>query len=123
MEVEKVVYCQKCGTKNPDDANVCKKCKTKLYPLGKAVESEAKTCFGPRKERERHQEECFGLPGGGAIFAVLIGAIIIIVGLSSLLSNVFKWNIELWGAIWPLFIIIVGALIIAGAAYGLSRRK
>lgn len=117
----KLVYCHKCGTKNPDDAKVCKKCGAKLYPFDKIYEREVKTCFGPEKNRE--DEECFGLPHGGAIVAVIIGVIIIIAGLSSLLGNLFHWNVDVWNSVWPLLIILVGILIIAGAVYGLSRKN
>ncbi len=117
----KLVYCQKCGTKNSDDAKICKKCGAKLYPFDKAVEHEVRGCFGP--ERKREQDECFGLPHGGAIAAVIIGAIIVIVGVSSLLSNVFHWTVDIWNSVWPLLIIVIGILIVAGAVYGLSRRK
>ena len=118
-----MVYCQKCGTKNPDKAKVCKKCEANLYPLDKAVETQVKTCFGPREGRQGPENECFGLPHGGVIAGVIFGAIIIIVGLSSLLSNVFKWNIEVWNSLWPLLIIVIGVLIVAGAIYGMSRKS
>ncbi|MEM4201592.1 MAG: DUF5668 domain-containing protein [Candidatus Hadarchaeum sp.] len=49
--------------------------------------------------------------------------IIIIAGVTSLLNNLFKWNIDVWNSVWPALIIIVGILIIAGAIYGLSQRK
>lgn len=78
------------------------------------------TCFGPKRE---HEDECFGLPHGGIIVAVIIGVIIIIAGLTSLLNNIFKWDIDVWSSVWPTLIIIVGILIIAGAVYGLSQRK
>jgi len=116
----KLVYCHKCGAKNTDDAKVCKKCKAKLYPFDKAMEREVKGCFGEKKKEE---DECFGLPHGGAIAGVVIGAIIIIAGISSLLSNVLHLNIEVWNSIWPSLIILVGILIIAGAVYGLSRKN
>ena len=57
------------------------------------------------------------------IAGVIIGAIIIIFGLSSLLSNVFRWNIEVWNALWPLLIIVIGILIVSGAVYRMSRRS
>lgn len=64
---------------------------------------------------ERTRDECFGLPRGGAIFGLFIGLIIIIVGLQQL----FGWEID----VGPFAIIIVGILFVAGAIYGLSRRK
>jgi hypothetical protein len=69
-------------------------------------------CFGPR---ERREDECFGLPRGGAIFGLLIGAMIIILGLQQL----FGWDIE----IGPFAIIAVGILIIAGAIYSFTRKS
>lgn len=120
-----LVYCPKCGTKNPDDAEVCKKCGERLYPpLEKKIERGVhQACFGPRKRRERYVEECFGLPRGGAIFGILVGAIIIIVGLLYRLGQYLGWTIEFWSTLWPLLIIAVGILILAGAVYGLSRRR
>ncbi|MGC8817104.1 MAG: zinc ribbon domain-containing protein [Candidatus Hadarchaeum sp.] len=113
-----LVYCHKCGTKNPDDAEVCKKCGARLYVTGRGAER--RTCFGPERE---HEEECFGLPHGGVIVAVIIGTIIIIAGLTSLLNNLFKWNVDVWNSVWPVLIMIIGILIIAGAIYGLSQRR
>jgi len=69
------------------------------------------------------EEECFGLPRGGAIFGVMIGAVIIIVGLLYLLGQIFDWEVNVWETLWPLLMIVVGILILAGAAYGLSRRR
>ena len=122
MEAIKLVYCQKCGTKNRENAKVCKECEAKLYPMDKTIETQARTCFGPREERRRPEDECFGLPHGGVIVGVIIGAIIIIVGVSTLLSNVFGWNVEVWNTFWPLLIIVIGILILAGAIYGVTRR-
>lgn len=120
-----MVYCSKCGAKNKADTKICAKCGESLYPpsVGKEIERRAETCFGPRKRREKHVEECFGLPRGGAIFGILVGAIIIIVGLLYLLGQYLGWTIEFWSTLWPLIIIAVGILIFAGAVYGLSRRR
>ncbi|MEM2890635.1 MAG: DUF5668 domain-containing protein [Candidatus Hadarchaeum sp.] len=54
---------------------------------------------------------------------MIVGLIIIIAGVTSLLNNLFKWNIDVWNSVWPALVIIVGILIIAGAVYGLSQRK
>ena len=61
------------------------------------------------------RDECFGLPHGGAIFGLFIGAIIIFWGLSSLLG----WHIE----IGTFAIIAFGLLIVAGAIYSLTRKR
>ena len=63
---------------------------------------------------KRVENECFGLPKGGAILGLLIGIIIIFVGLQQVLG----WQID----VGPFVTIIVGGLFIAGAIYGLIRR-
>ena len=63
----------------------------------------------------RKHEECFGLPGGNAIFGLFIGLIIIIWGLSEL----GYITIELW----PAIIVIFGILVVIGALYGLTRNR
>jgi tetrahydromethanopterin S-methyltransferase subunit E len=68
-----------------------------------------------RRDRPRRDDECFGLPYGGAIVGLFFGAIIILYGLSS----VFGWSID-FGS-WA--VILFGVLIVAGAVYGLTRRN
>jgi len=106
-----MVTCSKCGTKNIDDAKFCVNCGATLYML----EDENKrggNCFG--QQGRRPQDECFGLPHGGAIIGLFFGLMIIIFGL----GNLFGWRID-WG---PLAMIAFGVLIVVGAIYGLSRK-
>ncbi len=104
-----MVYCTKCGAKNEEDAAVCVKCGAPLH----------KVPTPPwRRERKRAEEECFGLPHGGAIAGLVIGLIIIFVGFSWLISRVAGIEIE----VWPIIVIIFGILILAGALYGLRSR-
>jgi hypothetical protein len=107
MVKKKMVYCTKCGTKNEDDATVCVKCKQPL------VSSQPIK----RYERRRREDECFGLPHGGAIVGLIIGGIIILWGVSALTDIPFE------DYFWPLIIIIFGILIVAGALYKYSRRS
>jgi len=106
-----MVYCTKCGTKNEDTALVCVKCGASL---------ETGTYVSRRYERKRVEEECFGLPHGGAILGIAIGVIILLWG--------FFWLAQQTGLItqtpelWPIAIIIFGILILLGALYRLSRR-
>lgn len=101
-----MVYCTKCGAKNEEDAAVCVKCGAPLvaYPPWR------------RARRQRPEEECFGLPHGGAIVGLVIGVIIILIGLASLSG------IDFGRYIWPLIIIVFGILILAGALFRYSRR-
>ena len=100
-----MVYCTKCGTQNEEDAAVCSKCGASL------VARPAR-----RLERRRAEEECFGLPHGGAIVGLIIGIIIIIVGIS-LLAEI---NIERY--VGPFVVIVIGILIVVGVLYGYRRR-
>lgn len=124
-----MVYCSKCGEKNSEDGKYCIKCGANLEGLQeknleenfeKSIEKSAEQ-FGERMEKwgedfgKRAENECFGLPRGGAIFGLFIGIIIIIVGL----QQVFEWNID----VGPFAIIIVGLLFAVGAIYGLTRRR
>jgi divalent metal cation (Fe/Co/Zn/Cd) transporter len=66
--------------------------------------------------------ECFGLPNGGMIAALVFGAIIIIAGLGLFLQSTgYIANFDFWNLFWPLIIIIFGILIFAGALY--RRRR
>lgn len=108
-----MVYCVKCGAKNPDDAKTCSQCGAPLYALNEDRHRKHKDeCFGGE------ETECFGIPKGGAVLGLAIGIIIIIAGLSMLLNELFGISIP-W---WPFMIIIFGVLIIIGAAYGLTRK-
>ena len=107
-----MVYCTKCGAKNPDDAQVCTQCGAALYPGAPPTR---------RYERRKHEEECFGIPRGGSIVGLAIGAIIILWGVIWLLQQAkVEWAQTL--EIGPFAALIFGALIVIGAFYALSRR-
>jgi hypothetical protein len=121
-----MVYCTKCGTKNKEGAEHCVKCGADLeVTWDKRLEKRAEDWgeeFGRRAEEwgeqfgKRVEDECFGLPHGGAIVGLIIGAIIVLLGLSWLAGT--NW----WRFIWPLLVIAFGLVIVAGALYGLRRR-
>lgn len=105
-----MVYCTKCGAKNPDDAKVCAQCGVSLYPI--------------REERERYyrryERECFGIPHGGTIVGLAIGIIIVIAGLLWFLQQAKLITSEV--SVLPFAAIIFGVLIIIGALFGMRRR-
>lgn len=119
-----MVYCIKCGAKNEEGTKYCAKCGANVEVSQeegweRRVDEWGEE-FGKRAEEwgedfgKKVENECFGLPRGGAIFGLFIGIIIIIFGL----QQIFGLDIELG----PFIIIIIGILILAGAIYGLSRR-
>jgi uncharacterized membrane protein YvbJ len=103
-----MVYCTKCGTKNPDDARVCSQCGSSLYAVG------------DRDYYRRVEKECFGIPRGSTIVGLAFGAFIIFWGLVWILqqTNVISQEVS----VWPFAIIILGVLIVVGALYGMRRR-
>lgn len=106
-----MVYCTKCGAKNEDDALVCVKCGASL---------EIEKYPARRYERKRYEEECFGIPHGGTVVALVIGIIIALAGFIWLLqqADVIPQTVE----IWPFVVVIFGILIIIGALYRYGRR-
>jgi uncharacterized membrane protein YvbJ len=104
-----MVYCTKCGAKNPDDAKVCSQCGSPL----KAV--------GDREYYRRMEDECFGIPHGGAIVGVAIGAIILIWGVILILQElkIVPSAVD-W---WPIALMVIGVLFIIAAIYRLQRRR
>ncbi len=110
-----MVYCTKCGTKNEEGSSHCTKCGADLK-VSREERFERRMEEWGEQFGKRVEDECFGLPYGGAIAGLIIGAIIIFVGLSWLAG------VD-WGRyFWPLVVIVFGILIVAGALYGLRRR-
>jgi len=108
-----MVYCVKCGAKNEDDAVVCVKC-------GASLQTGA--YLSRRYERRHAEEECFGIPRGGAVVGLIFGVIIVVFGLTLFLNRVYGWSIDIWGIMWPLIVIIFGILVLLGALYRFRRR-
>lgn len=107
-----MVHCSKCGTKNEEDAKYCSKCGENLV-----------TPPTERRERRRVEDECFGLPHGGAIIGVVISIIIILSGISQIpgIKTMYA-PIQSSDYIGPIAAILFGALILAGSLYKFSRR-
>jgi len=109
-----MVYCAKCGAQNKDEAKFCINCGAALYPE-KKIEKREETCFG--EPEKRMEEGCFGLPYGGVIVGIVAGVFIILLGL----AIAFGQDVGRWAG--PFILIVVGLLIVAGALYGLRRRR
>jgi len=111
-----MVNCQKCGAKNAEDSDFCTKCGARVQlakpkAAAKGEEIGAKAEEWGRRMGERAEQECFGLPGGGAICGAIFGLLIILLGL----SIVFAW--PFWYLIGPLMVIIIGLLIVVASIY------
>jgi uncharacterized membrane protein YvbJ len=106
-----MAYCQKCGTKNEDDAVYCSKCGAPLDITRRD------------REKDRCEEECAGGKGGRG-WAIFWGVIIVLVGLFIIIEVVFKnmlhmtmFNSEWYGwivaAVIGLFIVIFGIRVLS----------
>jgi uncharacterized membrane protein YvbJ len=109
-----MAYCQKCGTKNEDDAEFCKKCGASLDISKKEHEKEWD---------KRCEDECAGGKGGRG-WAIFWGVIIVLVGLFIIIEVVLKnmlniqiFRSEMYGwivaAVIGIFIIIFGLRILS----------
>ena len=99
-----MVYCVKCGAKNPDDAAICAQC--------------GRTLTGVERERTRHEGEmCFGMPSHWG--SVLVGLFIVILGLAFFYRQLVPSIGDLF---WPMILIFFGIAILLGGIYRSSRR-
>jgi len=113
-----MTYCQKCGTKNEDDAGYCKKCGASLDVSKKEQEQEW---------NRRCEDECAGGKGGRG-WAIFWGVIIVLVGLLIIFEVIIKglartyhqldWvnSVEfgwIFAAVIAIFIIIFGLRILS----------
>ena len=107
-----MVYCTKCGARNEDTAVTCVSCGASL---------QTGTSVSRRYERRRAEDECFGLPHGGAIAGLVIGVLILFWGfiMFAQQTNLITQEVN----IWPIALVIFGVLIVVGAVYGMSRRR
>ena len=122
-----MVYCTRCGFRNLDEAKYCSKCGADLeVPQEESWDERVEKWgeeFGKQMEEwgedfgKRVEEECFGLPYGGVIVGILFGLFLIIIGLA-LFSG-----LDIGQRIGPSIAIVIGILIVAGAIYGLTRRR
>lgn len=117
-----MVYCQKCGTKNDDDATFCKKCGNDLA--------------APRRYHHRNNEcedrcgddECSDKrhPGAWSNFWMIILALIAIGIVISLLTRLFPSDLPNWFRnfeFWDIIPLLIGLVIVLFIIYMVSRPK
>lgn len=61
---------------------------------------------------EDARDYCFGA-SSSTTWGILIGIFIILMGVTSLLGDVYEW--ASWDRLWPVFVIGIGLLILANA--------
>lgn len=73
------------------------------------------------RKRDKEADECFGLPNGGAIAGLIFGTLIVLYGVSWYLG--YDLSLFWTSTAGPFIVIAIGLLILAGAIYGLTRRR
>ena len=107
-----MVYCSKCGTQNADDARMCVNCGSPLY--GAAAENR------PYWSHRHHDYESYGYHRrNGARGALIAGLILVFLGFSFLLAQVYGVN-GLW---WPMLLVLLGIFVILRLAWTRGRRQ
>ena len=89
-----MVYCTNCGEKNEEGTEYCVKCGASL--TGRV-----------RRSRRYDREMCFGVPMEGSTWGLIIGALIVLWGVSELMGV----NIN----VAAVFAVVFGALIVINA--------
>ena len=115
-----MVYCTKCSTQNEEDSEYCIECGASLK-VSREKSWESRVDEWGEEIGRRAEKECFGFPHGGAILGLIFGTFVIIVGISLALGVNVGLVFVRWGG--ALLAISIGILMIAGAIYGLSRRR
>jgi len=110
-EEDAMVYCTKCGTKNADDAAMCVNCGAALN--GTSTEE------GPYWRHGRYRDEYGYHRKSGAFAGIVIGMIILLIGFSFLVRELYNISIP-W---FEVLLILLGIYIIARALTGWGRRR
>jgi hypothetical protein len=97
-----MVYCTKCGESNEEGTEYCVKC-------GASLTSRSTVYRRSRYDREM----CFGVPMSGSLWGLLIGAMIVLWGLSELVGISFN--------VAAIFAVVLGAIIVINALREPSR--
>jgi uncharacterized membrane protein YvbJ len=95
-----MVYCTKCGYRNPNDSKHCGQCGVTLEFIQRAR---------GKILRKESEAECFGMQWSGTEWGLLSGIIIILLGILWLLERYLPLS---WGNIWGLLVIAFGVIIL-----------
>ncbi|MGA2572915.1 MAG: zinc ribbon domain-containing protein [Candidatus Methanomethylicaceae archaeon] len=95
-----MVFCRNCGSQNEDGAAFCKNCGARISPVD--------------SRESRHEARMYWRLRVGALWGVAVGILVVAIGLS------IAYNLSFWNWIWPVFLILVGVIIITSV---MMRRR
>ncbi len=128
-----MAYCPKCGKKVTEDMVFCPNCGTPLRGANKAVSRpptvrpstrearETREKQEKREKGEKREKQEKGEGGAPAWRAPLIAGLVLVAFGFFLYLETTGFFVR--GEAWPLFLIVVGIVIIAFVAVGMSRAK
>lgn len=102
-----MVYCTKCGTLNPDDANVCSHCGAPIQRSAAGPEE----CGPYWRHRHHHTHEEYYSRRHGDFGALFAGTIVVILGLALFFSQYYNVPFN-WDATWAVMLILLGLWLI-----------
>lgn len=106
-----MVYCTKCGTGNEDNATVCINCNAIIHsPKPEEGRDVKRRCY----EGERGYRRW-----GGALIGIMIGVIVILIGFSLLVRQLYDISIP-----WlELIMILFGVYLVIRALMRMNRKR
>ena len=120
-----MVYCQKCGKRNDDDAKFCNKCGTDLLSPRRARGYDRDY---ERRHEDRCEEECSGKRHTAAWsnFWMIILALIAIGIVLSLMIRLFGGSLPAWFhrfEFWDVIPLLIGLVIVMFIIYMISQPR
>ena len=116
-------YCPKCGEKVTEDATFCSNCGTALRGATRAVRTRpsAREDYEKQEKREKGEKQEKREKGGPAWRGPLIGGLVLVIIGAILFLQTRGIFISDW--VWPLFLIVVGIILIISVAAEMSRAR
>ena len=122
-EGECLPYCPKCGEKVTEDATFCSSCGTALRGATRAVRTRpsVQEDYEKQEKREKGEKREKREKGGPAWRGPLIAGLVLII-LGAILYLQTR-GILISDEVWPVFLIVIGIILIVFVATGMSRAR
>ncbi len=114
-----MVYCQKCGRRNDEDAKFCNKCGSSLIEPRR---------YPHKPDEDKCEDECSSKrhPSAWTNFWIIILALVAIGIVISLIIRIFGDDLPSWFRnfeYWDIFGLLIGLIIISFIIYMITQSK